>query len=260
MAHGYTTVFGAYRAVPALFDVLMENVPATINPDNVINEILMITQDMEVVYTDPYFFKLAVDSWVRTSCGIWEHLYETTQYEYNPIYNYDRTEEYTDTKTVTGTNKETNSGNDRIEERGQNSVEESTSESATKNITIGVDIHSNENEYTAGFNSNSPSANTPRSQKDVNGDEDTTSDETDEITGSKTTEGTDSKTTINTSGLTRNGESTGNETFTHSARLYGNIGVTTTQQMIEQERTIAEFNIIEYIARSFKNKFCIMVY
>lgn len=40
----------------------------------------------------------------------------------------------------------------------------------------------------------------------------------------------------------------------------GNIGVTTTQQMIEQERNISEFNIYDYIVRSFKRRFCIMLY
>lgn len=40
----------------------------------------------------------------------------------------------------------------------------------------------------------------------------------------------------------------------------GNIGVTTTQQMLEQERKIAEFNMISYIAQSFKQRFCLLIY
>lgn len=43
-------------------------------------------------------------------------------------------------------------------------------------------------------------------------------------------------------------------------RRTGNIGVTTTQSMIEQERKIAEFNMISYIAQSFKQRFCLLVY
>ena len=46
----------------------------------------------------------------------------------------------------------------------------------------------------------------------------------------------------------------------HSGRTHGNIGVTTSQQMIEAERKVSEFNIIDYIAQSFKRRFCIMVY
>lgn len=41
----------------------------------------------------------------------------------------------------------------------------------------------------------------------------------------------------------------------------GNIGVTTSQQMLNQELDVAErTDIYSYISRSFKNKFCLMVY
>lgn len=40
----------------------------------------------------------------------------------------------------------------------------------------------------------------------------------------------------------------------------GNIGVTTTQKMIQEERDIAEFSIINYITQSFKERFCILIY
>ena len=42
--------------------------------------------------------------------------------------------------------------------------------------------------------------------------------------------------------------------------MYGNIGVTTTQQMIEAEREVVQFSVIEFIADDFKNEFCISVY
>lgn len=40
----------------------------------------------------------------------------------------------------------------------------------------------------------------------------------------------------------------------------GNIGVTTTQKMIQEEREVAEFSTIWYIVNSFKKRFCLMVY
>jgi len=45
-----------------------------------------------------------------------------------------------------------------------------------------------------------------------------------------------------------------------TTRRTGNIGVTTTQQMIREEREIAGFNTIDYITQSFKKRFCVMVY
>lgn len=43
-------------------------------------------------------------------------------------------------------------------------------------------------------------------------------------------------------------------------RARGNIGVTTTQQMIEQQRKIVEFDMYKYIIDDFKQQFCLMVY
>lgn len=40
----------------------------------------------------------------------------------------------------------------------------------------------------------------------------------------------------------------------------GNIGVTTTQQMIKEEREVSEFNIYGYIADRFRDSFCILIY
>ena len=52
---------------------------------------------------------------------------------------------------------------------------------------------------------------------------------------------------------------------TDSGREYerveqGNIGVVTTQAMIQEERSVAEFNVYDAISEDFKNRFCIMVY
>ena len=40
----------------------------------------------------------------------------------------------------------------------------------------------------------------------------------------------------------------------------GNIGVTTTQKMLQEERELAEFSMINYITMSFKRRFCLMIY
>ena len=40
----------------------------------------------------------------------------------------------------------------------------------------------------------------------------------------------------------------------------GNIGVTTTQKMINEEREVSNFSTIKFIVESFKKRFCIMIY
>lgn len=46
----------------------------------------------------------------------------------------------------------------------------------------------------------------------------------------------------------------------HNAHLYGNIGVTTSAQMLEGELEIRKQDLISIIVREFKEAFCIMVY
>lgn len=46
----------------------------------------------------------------------------------------------------------------------------------------------------------------------------------------------------------------------HSGSISGNIGVTTSQQMLESELQIARFNLVEQITDLFIQEFCIMVY
>lgn len=59
-------------------------------------------------------------------------------------------------------------------------------------------------------------------------------------------------------------DETGSDTFTgdhtFNAHLYGNIGVTTTQEMLKEELSIDEINILDYIIDSFKNRFILSVY
>lgn len=52
----------------------------------------------------------------------------------------------------------------------------------------------------------------------------------------------------------------GDTDSTHEGRTHGNIGVTTSQQMIEEERRVSEFNMYDYIIQDFKQRFCIRVY
>ena len=46
----------------------------------------------------------------------------------------------------------------------------------------------------------------------------------------------------------------------HTGHLYGNVGVTTSAQMLEGELEIRKQDLISIIVREFKENFCIMVY
>lgn len=76
--------------------------------------------------------------------------------------------------------------------------------------------------------------------------------------------GTAQETAVNAHDEHAHGMTTGKETetvvMTHEYTKSGNIGVTTTQQMIEAERESVLFNIYQVIADSFHRTFCLDVY
>ena len=45
-----------------------------------------------------------------------------------------------------------------------------------------------------------------------------------------------------------------------NGHLYGNIGIVSSQQMLESEFKVAEWNIYEHIKDLFMQTFCIMIY
>lgn len=74
----------------------------------------------------------------------------------------------------------------------------------------------------------------------------------DETTGSGTNGGTTSGTFSNT----------GNDSYVneHTYHGYGNIGITSAQELFLKEADVARFNLYEQIADLFCNEFCIMVF
>lgn len=53
---------------------------------------------------------------------------------------------------------------------------------------------------------------------------------------------------------------TSTSTTTHDNRVHGNIGVTTTQQMLQAERDVSMFNIYDVICKDFMKRFLIWIY
>lgn len=76
------------------------------------------------------------------------------------------------------------------------------------------------------------------------------------------TTGTSSATDIETA--TTNYGKTKQESFsktdTETIRARGNIGLTTTMQMLREQRDVVKFNLYDIITEEFKYRFCILVY
>ena len=161
------SLLGMYKYDNTLFDKLQ--LPETINKERFINNLLAETAEFEILYPDIDFLRNIIGAWSEKEFVVWEKLEKTTKYDYDPICNYDRTEEW--------------------EETG-NALEK-------------VAAYNSENMV------NSSGADTKAGRK---------------------------------------------------GRIKGNIGVTTTQQMIAEEREIVKFNLENYIIQEFIQRFCILIY
>lgn len=67
-------------------------------------------------------------------------------------------------------------------------------------------------------------------------------------------------TSASTSADTSDSAGTGTSSGTRNVRVHGNIGVTTTQEMLKSEREAAMFNFYDAVIRDFQKRFLIWVY
>lgn len=109
-----------------------------------------------------------------------------------------------------------------------------------------------------------------KTEEDIQTDGTGTLDRT--TTGTETTSGTDDRTTDYTEGTTGTEDVTTNKTgsvdtdtsndrdFDRTSHIWGNIGITTSQKMIEEELRIRYWNFYEKAADIFVDEMCIRVY
>ena len=208
-------------------------VPDGVDVELVKDNLLAETSELEVIYPDAIFMQAMIGRWSAKELPIWERLYKTTLLEYNPIENYDRMEEWTEAEDTKKNTEADATGTSKTDTDGT-STRESNTDGVIKDQKY-VSAY-NEVEFTpTERDNNTQNEKNNSEQKDV---------------------GTVS---VKTSAENTTDE-TGNRNLLRKGRAHGNIGVTTSQQMIEAERDVALYNIIDVIINSFKNRFCLQVY
>ena len=263
----YISIIGMYDYDPSIFDGL--TVPTGIDKTDVINEICLQCGELEIVYPNFNTMKLAIEVWSKSNTYTWDKLFKTMNLTYNPIWNVEahesetfgqgRTHETTYDSTVETTY-------DSSDETTYDSTVETTYDSTvetTYDSTEEKTLDLTDTESVKGFNSSSWS-NSKQLEKDGTDTLDHTGKDTVDHSGKDTVDHS-GKDTIDYSGkdtVDHSGKDTISERIDNGTTRTrtGNIGVTTTQKMIREEREIAEFSIINYIAMSFKERFCILVY
>ena len=349
---------GLYQWDQTIFDLMQ--IPSALDKPTLVDNLLAETAELEVLYPNPVVFKNLVGVWSAKQLDIWNRLYATTHYEYNPIENYNRyetgsdsgtvrtTHSCTDTTTETTTHGGTDGRTEAISTGGKDTLDMTRREGGTegKTGTIGMEqggteaVASNKREggsetenttssvalggqdtvtgndtkghWIAGYDTPAPAQASDNLLKQTRDTDDNTTitqyGKTETGTGSKTTTfgktHTDTDTTTfgktedtstsetttfgktetnkdeTTYGKTENVQETktygetiskqggmthGEQVATtnegeHELHAHGNIGTTTTQQLIREQRKIDLFNLYDIIIEDFKMRFCILVY
>lgn len=253
-----------------------------ISKDVIIQNILIETMDLEVLYPDPVFLKNAIKWWSYSNQNAWQCIAEALYKGYNPIENYDRIEEWDDTNTRTEkwTDGNTRSTSDTdTSSQTVNGSGHNTRTDDTKSVVNGTTGHNgtvtgnngstttqsgmayNDNIW-KGQNKEEVTANTSNTTNETGSNNSTQTD-----TGTVKNDGTHNETT--TGNVTRTGSVTDSgsrdgtigDTGKRSGRVHGNIGVTTSQQMVEAEIKLrADYQLTRIIVDQFKQRFCLLIY
>lgn len=225
------SLLGLYQNNPSLF--LELELPEGVLKDTVIDNLLIETAELEVLYPNPYFMQAAIGTWSLKELPVWKKLYETTVLKYDPIHNYDRKETWTESEN---TDKEEIS-----QRRGSSSTETDGKTTQNRNGSGKVDT----SHYVSAYNETdfTPTAKDAENQN-----------------VSSSTNQQDSASVDTSESSSSSGSNSEKRNAERNGEVSGNTGFYTKQKMIEQEREVAMFNIIDHIISSFKNRFCLLIY
>lgn len=210
-----------------LFDLL--TLPEGISKEDLVDNILLQGGEFEVLYSNPVFMREAVGSWGRKCYNTFLKWITAQNIEYAPLENYDRIEDWSDQYyKAASSSARRDSGNTRTF---------NNQDKRTIDTTV-----TSEDEVSA-FDSSTYQP----SEKNT-----TDNDGTDTVDYSGTIK--------DEYGEGTSGNENENSTNTHGGRVHGNVGVTSSQQLLTAEYEVARFNIIDQITDMFILEFCIPIY
>ena len=233
------SVLVLYKADSGLFSEMVY--PSGFTADEkqtTVGNILAECAELECLFADPDTMKTMIGLWSKLNISVWERIFTASQLEYNPIENYNRTE----LETISDDRTDTHSGNDVNTSSGTDT--ETTSGSNTQ-TNAGTDTQTNS---ITSYDSNTQYVHDTSALQHGHT-------VTDNGSGSASTNYGKTETLTHGEKVVHEGDITRNN---HTS---GNIGVTTSQMMLEQEIEVsAKLNVIKMIVESFKDRFCLLVY
>ena len=238
MAQSKITLIGLERFLDpnSVFDEL--TLPAGIDKTTLIGTILLRCQEFELLYPDPEFMTAAVKIWGMKNYWTFNKWITLINKQYDPLYNKDYYETIQDNHEGAASSSGNTSQSD-----DHTVTSDHTRTDNLKTETDNTDTHSEK-----AYNSGSSFVETAKDVLDGEVNQ----------TGTQRSAGTDRD--AGTSTGTYGNRSNDSYVNNHSYHGYGNIGITSAQELFQREAEVAKFNLYEQIADLFCQEFCIMVY
>ena len=248
-------LLGMYQYDNTVLDLMQ--IPEALDRPTLIDNLLMESAEMELLYSKIGFLKQAIGTWSAKNLHVWEELYATTQYEYNPIWNKDGTISETITRNLTFSDDHTRTDNLKSEDDYTRTDNLKAEEDYTRTDNLKNTTDSTTTKSVFGYNS---STEAPSEKEVVNLDGSNTG--TQRNAGSTSNTGTqrNAGSTSNTGTQRNAGNNTESGTISTARTEQGNIGLTSTQQLIEEQRKVVQLNLMDVIIKDFIQRFCIGVY
>lgn len=229
MSRATMSYHALYMFDATIFDELQ--LPAGVDRDTVIENFIVDSIELETLYSDPETFKAMLGIWSRKRLDTWNAYYKVlNDTEYNPIWNIDGT-----VKSTYGERK-TELNSDPV-----TTTENLGNTHAVSNV--GTRISETTNKVSAYNSEGLTNAGAVETNQHSAVDESTTDAISNNYTAGKQHSDSTQKAVVDT------------------IERKGNIGVTTTQRMINEELDLRDrHNLYEYIVKDMIKRFCILVY
>lgn len=268
------SLLGMYNQDPTVINSTNFPLPDGLSHETLDPLLLAETAELELLYPEPNTLKTVIKAWAVSRNPQWARMLLALTEEYNPIHNYDRTETWTEdherSLSVEGSNSGQNSRTVDVTGSSTDTLESSETEESSGTASgessgtsqgSGTDL-----EQVAGFNQGNALVNKGQNTKS---DSSTVSSETESSqSGTRETSREDQR-TVSDSRQTEDSGAESSEfqrtdtdegTTTREGHIRGNIGVTTSAQMISGELEIRKTSIYQIIIHEFVKMFCIGVY
>lgn len=243
---------GGIRALLDWDNTLFDNMslPDDVSLEDVVDHIIFKYGDAPLFSPDPAVMKYYITKWSARRLSQWTRFKNAIEEEYNPLENYDRTEETTDYFThghKVVTNDDLTHGHKVVTGDDLKHGETITTDD---DLTHG---HTLENQISADnastYQPDTKSINSGIDQRDIS----EAHSGTDERDIDETHSGKDERDVDETH--------SGQDKRDYNSHIHGNIGVVSSQQMLQSELDlIPMLDLLDFIADDFHSEFNIMIY